>query len=224
MRLSALNTEEGSYSEPIFWPVHNAMGERYSKGLLDWCVDNWGKFTLGGDGDKRRNYELPVVLDHCPMIPELYERIGTLLTAACDACKIDRFVPHWTEGHAMVFHDGQRFGWHSDHYKSSDLHEEETRTITFLYYMQQTPRLFTGGELEFFDGSMIDHADDMLLFIDPWQRHQVREVACKLSNPRDGRWAISGWVHRHPTGVVPDWKEWDDRLNKADGFLQPPSR
>lgn len=207
---SPVVTPEGVYTEAIYLRERNAMGEDYTDDIKAWVRANWHQFREGGDGHYRNDAEVDTWAEKCPLAASLCARILNGKKAASEACGIPDFQVDWIEMNAVGFLHGDKFGWHTDQFQSSLMHREETRALTFLYYFREEPARFTGGELEFFDGTLIEPENDLLLWIDPYQRHQVREVNCPESrqgHPLSARWSIAGWLHRPTTGVLPDWDQ-----------------
>ncbi len=203
---SPINTPEGIYTEPLYYRAAG-MGEDYTRTIRAWLLQQWrlGAVVRGGDGEGRRDYEICGIDKKCPdLMRMLYAKLLADLPAALEACHIEPFTVDWFETNAILFHNGDRFRWHTDHFQSSLCWREETKRITFNYYLTDSER-FSGGELEFFNGLLKEPHEDTVLWFDPYQRHQVREVRCDDPDPMAGRWAISGWVHCPPTGTMPAW-------------------
>ena len=173
----------------------NALGADFSASAKQWLSDNRLLLALGGDGDRRRNLEIPDVATRWPGIEPLFSALPGFAIDVCFALGVPEFQVSWIECHAMVFEHGDRFQWHTDHYESSGLDWSETKRLAFAYYLQAEPQTFTGGELEFFDGTIVPTADDRLVILEPYQIHRVREVSCSSRDLMDGRWVLAGWIH-----------------------------
>jgi len=172
------------------------MGAEWSASMLDWLRRNQHLFVEGGDGERRRNWEIGDMCDHRSPAQTLKDKLIAAAPTAFARCQVKPFDIDWLEMHAIVHHNKDVFEWHTDHFESSGIERAETRTLTFCYYLQQKPRAFIGGELEFWDGTRIDCAHDQLVWINPYQVHRVRRVAVPESNRfLDGRISLIGWLH-----------------------------
>ena len=207
-RYSPVNTPEGKYPDPLFLAMPNAMGKDFAHDFIEWTAQERDKFVRGGDRYARRDYEV-VGLDACGIFgEELHRKLLLTYEDAIEACQVEPFWAVWCEMNGIGYLDGDRFDWHTDHFQSSVNLRQESKAITFLYYAQQEPRQFTGGGLEFADGTIIEPENDLLLWINPYQRHRVIEVALNEgADPwRGGRWTMGGWLHRTETGMpMPTW-------------------
>lgn len=205
---SPVNTPEGEYPTPLFLKMPNAMGKDFARDYIEWTANNRHAFARGGDREHRRDVEV-VGLDACGRSgDELHRMLLMRYEEAFAACKVEPFSSVWCEMNGIGYLDGDRFNWHTDHFQSSVNLRRETKGITFLYYAHQEPRQFTGGGLEFADGTIIEPDNDLLLWINPYQRHRVLDVVLKEgADPwRGGRWTLGGWLHRTETGMP--WPTW----------------
>lgn len=192
------------YDKARYKVERGIMGKDYTEALRRFLWENRGMLELGGDGDRRRNWEIADIEHVCPdLISPLRAEIESRMEGALKVCGVDKFDIHWTELHAICHHEGQQFQWHTDHFESSNVRRPETRTMTFTYYFRTKGDNYDGGQLEFFDGTLIDPRDDMLVWCDPYQCHRVRKVSMKSRQLMDARWAIIGWVHCREEDIKP---------------------
>ncbi len=203
---SPVNSPEGIFDKPLLYPIAGAMGKDFAAALIEWTSSNRDRFAIGGDGVHRRDVELPDA-DGVELVDELGRRVLELYPEALEACKVEPFEVAWLERHLIGYLQGDRFGWHTDHFQSSLSLREETKAITFLYYAHRDPRGFTGGGLEFFDGSVLEPDNDLLAFFNPYQRHRVLPVKVHGDAWLDGRWSVAGWAHRPERGELPTWDQ-----------------
>ena len=202
---SPVNTDEDVYPKALYHAVPDAMGAGFARDFINWTAHLERGFSRGGDGEHRRDVEA-AGLEACgPYGRELEAVVRGRYHEALEPCGIEPFEATWCEMNAVGFLEGDRFRWHTDHFQSSVNLRRETKGITFIYYAHQEPRPFSGGGLEFADGTLIEPDNDLLLFINPYQRHQVHRVRLfDGADPwRGGRWTLSGWLHR-PESEVPD--------------------
>ena len=205
---SPVNTPEGEYPTPLYHAMPNAMGKDFAHDFIEWTAENRSRFVRGGDREHRRDVEV-VGVESCGRFgEELHRQLLLRYHDALEDCHVDPFSVTWCEMNAIGYLDGDRFNWHTDHFQSSVNLRHETKAITFLYYAHQEPLPFEGGGLEFADGTVIAPENDLLLWINPYQRHRVLEVAIgEDADPwRGGRWTLAGWLHKTETGLeLPKW-------------------
>ena len=99
--------------------------------------------------------------------------------------------------------DGDYFRIHRD----SD--GTDTRELTFVYMFSSEPRKFSGGELRIFETSLVDGRmvptdrsqtimprSNVAVFFPSRHEHEVLPVRVPGKKFDDGRFSITGWVHR----------------------------
>ncbi len=159
----------------------------------EWLHHNKGFFLRGGDEDGRDrfNYELTEVDDLFKPTADLKAEILKHLAGAIEKVGIPDFDLEAIECHATLYHHGSHFAHHKDR-------DDGTRRLAFCFYLHTEPKMFSGGELEFLDGTMVEANHNRLVIFDPYQQHRVRRVECWSADFLHGRWAISGWIHGKP--------------------------
>lgn len=179
--------------------IDDAMPLDFSAELSRWIDANRRLFVRGGDeaGEERFNYEVTDVEQHFDGMAPFQKTISERYPEALDACFVDDFDLRFVEMHATCHHHENFFVWHDDAC-GYDGRIVETRRLTFCYYMHTDPKMFSGGELEFLDGTRVEPKNNRLVFFHPLQQHQVRRVECWSARPLHGRWALMGWIHGDP--------------------------
>jgi len=164
-----------------------------------WLQGQRAQFSRGGDpaGAERFNYELTGVDELWRGFGQARERVVDLLPEAIEKVGIPDFDLEFLEMHATLYHHGGHFMWHTDRNGYDGL-PVATRRLSWCLYMHSDPRMFTGGELEFVDGTIVESAHNRLVFFDPLQQHRVRAVECYSADFIHGRWALFGWLHGQP--------------------------
>ncbi|WP_298324096.1 2OG-Fe(II) oxygenase [Asticcacaulis sp.] len=101
--------------------------------------------------------------------------------------------------------DGGFFRIHRDTGLPGD--PSASRTLTYVYYFQRTPRRFSGGDLLMFDHgadgrraatlefTRFHPEHDTLVFFPSHRLHAVAPVALDGDDPSDARWTVNGWLH-----------------------------
>ncbi|MFC7359477.1 cupin-like domain-containing protein [Nocardioides astragali] len=109
---------------------------------------------------------------------------------------ITPFETAWFEVQLTSHNDGDFFRNHTDNASP----ETAGRTLTFVYYFHAEPARFSGGELVFTgadgDEVCVTPSNDTLILFDPRTSHEVRRISCPSGRFEDGRFALTGWLHR----------------------------
>ncbi len=189
------------YRKPLVHVIDGAMPDDFVDELGRWLYYHRAQFVRGGDteGVQRFNYELCDLDRHAPeLLTEFKRLLAERLTEGCEACGVDpQFELRYTECHATLYHHGSHFCWHDDA-PGYDGEFVPSRRLTFCYYVHHEPKMFSGGELEFLDGTTVEPKNNRLVFFHPLQQHRVRAVECWSAHVLHGRWALMGWLHGDP--------------------------
>lgn len=189
------------YRHALYHTVDDAMPSEWIADLSDWLYHNRMGFQRGGDvkGANRFNYEFTDVDEECDLISEFRSALLEHMPEALKPCEVDEFAVNAIECHATLYHHKSHFCWHNDDL-GQDGEPVATRRIGFAYYIHSVPKLFSGGQLEFIDGTRIEPDANRLVFFNPHQQHRVTPVECWSKDALDGRWALCGWVHEPAKG------------------------
>lgn len=134
--------------------------------------------------------------DDDPFLDGLMQAALANFEFACAQCGVEPFGIADFEAKLTLRWANQRFDWHSDHRADGT---PETRALSFTYNVHKTPRLFRGGELEFYDvEEPVDPTHNSAVFFAPYQVHRVQPVlGVPQSHSAFGRWTFVGWFHAH---------------------------
>ena len=213
--------------EALFVSRVNALPMEFWQGVLRWANNNANQFTVGGDGSGRYNYE---VLDCHRRIDlrDFHRVVGEFASDSLEALNVEPFDFDRIEAHLTLYHNGSFFEFHDDT-PGPEGERISSRRVTFCYYMNVPPVMFSGGRLEFLDGTAIEPVNNTLHLFNPLQRHRVTPVQCMSGDTMHGRFAITGWIHareplrhyafhadasrdgacdpKHAGGVLVDWPQ-----------------
>lgn len=187
------------FREAIFNVTDDALGVDANAKLGEWLYNHRDRLVRGGDetGSDRFNYETIDVDQFMPDLVTPLKQKLVELTSNKDVLSdlaTPEFDLRFIEIHSTLYHHGSHFVWHDDA-PSYDGQIMPTRRVTFCYYMHTAQKMFSGGELEFLDGTKVEPKNDRLVLFHPIQQHRVRKVECWSSHVMHGRWALMGWVH-----------------------------
>lgn len=187
------------------------LGPEFGGALSEWLRHAAPQWSRGGDkqGRARFNWEI-LNLENCwPQVADLRAALLEHVDEFCEQLDVPEFDVTAVETILTLYHNGSHFAWHNDSRLMDGVTLADTRRITFCYYMHKQPRMFTGGELEFMDGTAIEPTHDKLVVFHPFQQHRIRRVQCFDADALAGRFAVMGWIHGAPTD---DWSALGERL------------
>jgi Rps23 Pro-64 3,4-dihydroxylase Tpa1-like proline 4-hydroxylase len=75
---------------------------------------------------------------------------------------------------------------------------DDTREITFVYFLHSEPRRFSGGELTIRSSTMVQPDGDTLVLFPSCSVHEVLPVCVPSGAFADSRFTVNGWIHRIP--------------------------
>jgi len=73
---------------------------------------------------------------------------------------------------------------------------DDTREITFVYFLHSEPRRFSGGELTILSTTVIQPQGDTLVLFPSCSVHEVLPVRVESAAFADSRFTVNGWIHR----------------------------
>lgn len=141
------------------------------------------------------------------VVRPVVEKVRPLIAATLTALRLPPIQTAEIESQITASNDGAFYGVHTDANKS----QMQRRYLTYVYYFNNPPKAFTGGELFLFDDVLRDNKlataktyqavepthNTMVLF---WARimHEVRPVIAPSQQFRDSRFTVNGWVNKAP--------------------------
>jgi len=112
----------------------------------------------------------------------------------------------WHRECSIVAHgNGDFYGTHIDTRTRSETAEKSIRVVSCVYYLNNEPAGFTGGELVIHGlGGMPDAAikprHDRLVIFPSFLPHEVTRIACLSQRFEDSRFNINCWLRRELPG------------------------
>ena len=191
--------------------VGNILGPVESQDLLNFLVENEGNFTTATvlqpgarSTSVNENLRRSRTLDKLGRFEKvLTEKIKEHLQPTLQRLGHKEFPLGRIEIQATASNDGDYFRLHPD----SDAND--TRELSFVYFVHAEPRRFSGGELRVFATKLIDgqlsRADhshmlsprrDAMIFFPSLNQHEVLPVRVPTKEFRDSRFTVNGWIHR----------------------------
>lgn len=174
------------------------------------------------------HWDLKAFQEHSHARPFL-EALTPLIERGRDACELPPFELDGFEATVAVRGEGQAFHWHTDHISYGG---PEVRAMTFAFFVHTRPRRWSGGELEFLGGELVEPRHNRLVLFDPYRVHRVRHVhflpplghgtearqRWERGEPEDwahARWSVAGWFRCRPE------EAWETPRELPPDFVHP---
>src|SRR5260370_150857 len=175
------------------WVVAGFLGGQREP-LLDFVINKDVHFhpatvSLGATRSVIEGVRRAKILDSlCDWEGLFLGRLRQLLHPAIDRLGYKRFTPGRIELQATASNDGDYFRLHQDG------GPDDTREITFVYFLHGEPRPFSGGELRIRSSTVEPHGDTIVLFPSSYV-HEVMPVRVPSGAFVDSRFTVNGWIH-----------------------------
>ena len=199
MELDALETFEKSLSfeliDPYYYIDKNALTKETCKGIIDLFESLPQHKGVTGGGlqlDVKRTFEVKIQGDtwkeyDAILCESLYRAVDNYSIQLINKCNnytlLDKTLTD--SGYQIqkyIKYDGY-YKWHSDERINN---EKSTRTITFLWYLNDIEE---GGETYFYNGKVKPEAGKLILFPATWTYNH------KGNMPKsDDKYIITGWI------------------------------
>jgi Rps23 Pro-64 3,4-dihydroxylase Tpa1-like proline 4-hydroxylase len=111
------------------------------------------------------------------------------LESALDQLEYKRFPIGRIEIQITASNDGDYFRLHQDG------GPDDTREISFVYFLHGEPRRFSGGELRILSETVLPQGDTLVLFPSV-SVHEVLPLSVPSRAFADSRFTVNGWIHR----------------------------
>ncbi len=139
-----------------------------------------------------------------PWKPLFIERLKLHLPHLLRTLKVPAFDVREVEIQLTASNDGDFFKRHSDTDRSNE--SIASRQLTFVYYLNRTPKPYSGGNILFYDehagtpddrGARVDSvspANNCLVSFASDRWHEVEMVRCPSGAFADSRFTVNGWL------------------------------
>lgn len=200
----------GRLRKPLALAIEHALPEPWTADVGRWLFEHRDRLVADAQPPWRIAYDLIDFDAACPDLAATLRRvILDRLPEGLEACGVAEFDLTGVQMHASLHHHGGLCAWFDALRGDAD----HRRRISFEVLLETDPRMFSGGEIEFLDGTTIVPRNGLLVFTHPIQTQRVRKVECWSSHPLHGRWSIWGWL----LGPTPNgWAEMAERYRFLD--------
>lgn len=166
--------------------VPEAVPGEFANLLSQWLLFNRDKLEVTGDGVGHIYHELRDVDTYCEHLSPVRDAVVRALPDAFDTCRVEPFDLASLDVHAALYHHRSFAKWGG--------HTTPGEVLAYELYLHAAPKMYSGGELEFLDGTTVEPDSGTLVVYDPAQRHRVNPVNCWSHDLLHGRWSLFGWA------------------------------
>ncbi|HYM03717.1 MAG TPA: 2OG-Fe(II) oxygenase [Stellaceae bacterium] len=174
--------------------------------LLKYVMESESRFAPSTVSTNDKEYRRSLVLHEFPEFAALFrDRVRSLLPQLAGAFGLREFPVADIECQLTASNDGDYFKLHND----SGSPDTIDRVLTYVFYFNNEPRAYSGGEFRLFDSRVVgghyecgDAAAEIapknnsILFFPSHCHHEVLPVRCPSNRFLDSRFTINGWVRR----------------------------
>ncbi len=185
--------------------------------LLRFAIEQEGNYTTSGVyNDKQHTTNASVrrsrvlfKIAETPWKPLFIERLKLHLPHLLSTLRVPAFTVGEVEIQLTASNDGDFFKRHAD----TDRNNESiaSRQLTFVYYLNRTPKPYSGGNILFYDDragtaedrgasvSSVTPANNCLVSFASDRWHEVDMVRCPSGAFADSRFTVNGWFRSQAT-------------------------
>jgi Rps23 Pro-64 3,4-dihydroxylase Tpa1-like proline 4-hydroxylase len=177
--------------------------EEHSK-LLAYVLEQESVFVPATTTTGELNYRKALILHSFPEFSNLIEtRIQTFFPEILSKLDLLSFSIANIESQLTAHNDGNYYKIHNDNGSP----ETNTRVLTYVYYFNQEPKAFSGGELQIYDSKIennyyvaaesfqtVEPRNNSIVFFLSRHFHEVLPVNCPSQNFAHSRFTINGWI------------------------------
>lgn len=209
-----MNTQTQQLTRASVWiPSHyicfdNFLTVEDNRQFLDYAIEDQASYlpapTSTDDPSKRKALSMQPSPTFSQFSNLVLNRIETVWTETLTALKVQPFSASKITVQLIAQNDGDYVKRHCDRNTVAP-----DRKITFVYYLHQQPKLFSGGEFVLYDSHLeagtlipsdsrriIQPINNRLLLFVSRNFHEVLPVQCASGMFAHSRFAFSGWFHQ----------------------------
>ena len=185
--------------------VDGLLGDAEWSPLLARVLASEAQFQPSATHDARADYRHSLVLNPPPdLVEPVVRRVRSVTPDVLPELRVQPITVGVVEAQVTASIDGSFFGVHTD----ADRQKVPKRYLTYVYYFNQQPKAFSGGELRVYDDvlrngklargetfQVIEPLHNRLVLF--WARtmHEVMPVRMPSGAFGDARFTVNGWVN-----------------------------
>jgi SM-20-related protein len=175
--------------------IDNFLDVAINQQLLDFAVEREAEFVDTTTATNVIGYRKSKVLYEFSEFASIIDcKIRLLFFDVLAKLDLEPFEIERIEAQLTAHNHGHYYKIHNDNGGVAT----QQRQLTYVYYFNAVPKLFTGGELEI-GARRIVPVNNTIVFFPSGCLHQVLPIECPSRSFADSRFTINGWIRQ------PDW-------------------
>jgi SM-20-related protein len=186
-----------------FFKIENFLEPEKNSEILAWVQENQYEFIPSTVSTGVEDYRRSDVAFRFPLISTFKSRIRSIVPPALAALGLEMICFGDIESQLTATGDGGFFKVHTD--KGVTV---PNRVVSYVYYLNSTPKPFTGGELRLYESegsqnfNQIEPTNNSLVLFRSDCAHEVMPVVSS-GKFADNRFTINGWVNEYKDDTQP---------------------
>jgi SM-20-related protein len=188
--------------------IENFFPPELHQQLLNYAIDRRADYAETGPATNNEFYKdhrNSLVIYYPRYTEMLLDRLKQVMPQVIQYLDLDPFEVARIETQLTAHNDGNYYKTHNDN-SSPDT---AARRLTYVYYFNQSPKAYSGGNLAIYDTEMRDgraHAgtqaqivepkDNSIVFFPSHYMHEVQPVVCPSQAFADSRFTLNGWIRQ----------------------------
>ena len=186
--------------------VDNFLTPEEHQQVLDIALSKQSEFVDSKTVTNAVDYRKSCIL-YATLFPDYYhlvkKKILSLYPLVLQHLNHPEFAVSKVEMQMTAHNDGCFYKVHTD--ASSE--KTKDRQLTYVYYFNQEPKQFSGGELKIYDtelknnsfqqkerSKIIEPQNNSLIFFNSRCKHEVLPISCPSQEFQHGRFTLNGWL------------------------------
>lgn len=180
-----------------FFRVENFLEPEKNRAILNWAQQNEHEFIASTITTLAPDYRKSKVAFEFPLKATIKARIRSILPPVLAALGLELVCVGDIDAQLTASGNGDFFKVHADTGRLTP-----DRILSYVYYLNSTPKPFTGGELRLYEkGSdsafkTIEPTNNSLVLFSSECFHEIRKVESS-ENFADSRFTVNGWVNEY---------------------------
>jgi SM-20-related protein len=202
-------------SQPVYRyiQIENFFPPELHQQLLNYAIASRADYAETGPATNNEFYKdhrNSLVIYYPRYTEMLLDRLKQVMPRVIQYLDLDPFEVARIETQLTAHNDGNYYKTHNDN-SSPDT---AARRLTYVYYFNQSPKAYSGGNLAIYDTEMRDgraHAgtqaaesnpqivepkDNSIVFFPSHYMHEVQPVVCPSQAFADSRFTLNGWIRQ----------------------------
>jgi Rps23 Pro-64 3,4-dihydroxylase Tpa1-like proline 4-hydroxylase len=184
--------------------IDDFLREAELRALLDDVLAQRSAFVASATHDARTDYRQSLVLNPSPaLVAPVVDKVRSLAPAVIAQLRLPGSAVVTIEAQVTASVDGSFFHVHTDAGTMA-----QKRILTYVFYFQRAPNVFSGGELRVYDDvirngklaradsfHVVEPVHNRIVFFWAKTMHEVTTVRVPTRAFEDARFTVNGWIN-----------------------------